>query len=72
SVFIMSAYSTFDVYSRDTGTYLFPAVSANLPHTTIGYSYNLCVASHYFLWTALTLLAFGVGYTFAEDRSGNT
>jgi len=44
-------------------------VTAQVPHTSMGGSYNLCVAAHYFLWTALTLLAFGAGYVFSLDRN---
>ncbi|CAF4707523.1 unnamed protein product, partial [Rotaria socialis] len=73
SVFVMSAYATFGVYSRDPGAYFFPYLqTVNNPYTNVGYSYNLCVASHYFLWTALTLLAFGAGYKVAEERSATT
>jgi len=38
----------------------------------MGYSYNLCVAAHYFLWTALTILAFSVGHAFGKSRNEGT
>ncbi|CAF2339106.1 unnamed protein product [Rotaria sp. Silwood2] len=69
SIFIMSAYATWGVYSRDEESYLFPYTARNITHTTVGYSYNLCVAAHYFLWTALTLLAYGVGFKFGQERN---
>jgi len=75
SMFVMAAYATWGVYSRDPATYFFPANATNfqLPYTSLGASYNLCVAAHYFLWTALTALAFGVGYTYGQgsDTSGH-
>lgn len=66
SIFVMSAYSTWAVYSRDTNSVFFPTSSTP---NSIGYSYNLCVACHYFLWTALSILAFGTGYRMGEGRS---
>jgi hypothetical protein len=70
SMFVMSAYATWGVYSRDPLTYLFPN---DLPtinsYTSMGYSYNLCVAAHFFLWTALTLVAFGVGHYWGSERN---
>ncbi|CAF0741172.1 unnamed protein product [Rotaria sp. Silwood1] len=69
SMFVMSAYATWGVYSRDEASYLFPAPATNMTHTTVGYSYNLCVAAHYFLWTALTILAFGVGLRVPREQN---
>jgi hypothetical protein len=70
SMFIMSAYATWGVYSRSPNAYAFPAVvTGNPSYTSMGYSYNLCVAAHYFLWTALTILAFSVGHAFGKDRN---
>jgi hypothetical protein len=76
SMFVMSAYATWGVYSRDSYSYLFPAVppvttSNDTRHTGLGASYNLCVAAHYFLWTALTVLAFAAGYAYNADRNTN-
>ena len=64
SMFVMSAYATWGTYSRDPLSYNYPkffGVAADTPHTSMGYSYHLCVAAHYFLWTALTILAYAVG-----------
>lgn len=70
SIFVMSAYATWGVYSRDEESYFFPQTSPpKQNHTLVSYSYNLCVAAHYFLWTALTLLAFGVGYNVNHERN---
>lgn len=72
SMFVMSAYATWGVYSRDVDTYVFPANSTqfNIPsHTSLSYSYNLCVAAHFFLWSALTLVAFGVGHYWGSERN---
>lgn len=72
SMFVMAAYATWGVYSRDLETYLFPA-SKPTPeptYTSMGYSYNLCVAAHFFLWTALTLVAFAAGHHWGAARSG--
>jgi hypothetical protein len=73
SMFVMSAYATWGVYSRDPYSYFFPYnltstqyTSSGGSYTSLGASYNLCVAAHYFLWTALTALAFGVGYTYGQ------
>ena len=67
SIFVMSAYASWGVYSRDPVLFLFPfPVSSEVRHTSMGASYNLCAASHYFLWTALTLLAFGIGASFGQ------
>ncbi|CAF3378871.1 unnamed protein product [Rotaria socialis] len=65
SMFVMSAYVTWGVYSRDENLYTFPSTPpASLAnHTAMGSSYNLCVAAHYFLWTALTIIAAAFGYT---------
>jgi hypothetical protein len=67
SMFIMSAYATWGTYSRDPPSYNFPTVGYTLasPHTSMGYSYHLCVAAHYFQWTALTLVAFVAGLRWA-------
>ncbi|CAF0812310.1 unnamed protein product [Adineta steineri] len=66
SMFVMSAYATWGVYSRDPTLYGF----ATFPgHSSMGYSYNLCVAAHYFIWTALTLLALGIGYSLNQERN---
>ncbi|CAF0829952.1 unnamed protein product [Rotaria sordida] len=72
SMFIMSAYATWGVHSRDEEPYFFPRQLSNVPHTNMGYSYNLCVAAHYFLWTALTMLAYGIGYRDAQARTTTT
>jgi hypothetical protein len=75
SMFVMSAYATWGVYSRDSYSYFFPAyppvTSTDIRHTGLGASYNLCVAAHYFLWTALTVLAFAAGYAYNADRNTN-
>lgn len=73
SMFVMAAYATWGVYSRDPATYLFPSVTTlptGLTYTSMGYSYNLCVAAHFFLWTALTLVAFAVGHHWGSARNG--
>jgi hypothetical protein len=69
SMFVMSAYATWGAYSRDPYSYNFPVPAPSDAHTSMGYSYNLCVASHFFLWTALTLVAFGVGYIWGTGRN---
>ncbi len=71
SMFVMAAYATWGVYTRDAYSYLFPTVppTADVHHTSLGASYNLCVAAHYFLWTALTALAFGAGYGIGGDQN---
>ena len=70
SMFVMAAYATWGVYSRDPATYLFPnSGSLVSTYTSMGYSYNLCVAAHFFLWTALTLVAFGVGHYWGAARN---
>ena len=72
SMFVMSAYATWGVYSRDPDTYLFPANASSYSfsgHTSLSYSYNLCVAAHFFLWSALTLVAFGVGHYWGSERN---
>ncbi|CAF2597039.1 unnamed protein product [Rotaria sp. Silwood2] len=72
SMFVMSAYATWGVYSRDPYLYLFPnGGSSSLQYTSMGYSYNLCVAAHFFLWTALTLVAFGVGHFWGSERNAS-
>jgi len=71
SMFVMSAYATWGVYSRDPNTYNFPNPGSNAPHTSMGYSYNLCVAAHFFLWTGLTLIAFGVGHFWGSERNSS-
>ncbi len=73
SMFVMSAYATWGVYSRDPATYNFPYLPPTDPHhTSLGYSYNLCVAAHFFLWTALTLVAFGVGHYWGAERNNSS
>lgn len=72
SMFVMAAYATWGVYARDPKTYFFPAKAATELHTSLGYSYNLCVASHFFLWTALTLVAFGVGHFWGAERNSSS
>ncbi|UJR13854.1 hypothetical protein I4U23_000864 [Adineta vaga] len=69
SMFVMSAYATWGGYSRDPSSYYFPNVPTTEQHTSTGYSYNLCVAAHFFLWTALTLVAFGVGHYWGTERN---
>lgn len=71
SMFVMSAYATWGTYSRDPLSYNFPnnSTTADSPHTSMGYSYHLCVAAHYFLWTALTLVAFAAGHYLEIDRN---
>lgn len=73
SMFVMATYATWGHYSRTVALYVFPnVVSDDFPHTSMGASYHLCVAAHYFLWTALTLLAFGAGYSAANGDSSST
>ncbi|CAF1068864.1 unnamed protein product [Adineta steineri] len=69
SMFVMSAYATWGTYSRDPASYFFPNSPTIDAHTSLGYSYNLCVAAHFFLWTALTLVAFGVGHFWGSERN---
>lgn len=69
SMFVMCAYSTWGQYSRVRSLYNFPSSVGGDRYTDIGYSYNLCVASHFFIWTALTLIAFGVGYHWGSERN---
>ncbi len=69
SMFVMAAYATWGVYARDPATYYFPFASPSDHHTSMGYSYNLCVAAHFFLWTALTIVAFGVGHYWGSERN---
>jgi hypothetical protein len=69
SMFVMSAYATWGVYARDPKLYIFPDPSSIARYTSMGYSYNLCVAAHFFLWTALTLVAFGVGHFWGSERN---
>lgn len=72
SMFVMAAYATWGVYARDPDTYVFPYLGTGITrYTSMGYSYNLCVASHYFLWTALTLVAFGVGHYWGSERNAS-
>jgi hypothetical protein len=75
SMFVMAAYATWGVYSRTPSQYFFPLLVAPTnysAYTALGSSYNLCVAAHYFLWTALTILAFGAGYIVSADRNATT
>ena len=70
SMFVMSAYATWGTYSRDPPSYNFPySASADAFHTSMGYSYHLCVAAHFFLWTALTIVAFSVGDYWGSERN---
>lgn len=69
SMFVMSAYATWGTYSRDPASYVFPYTPATDHHTSMGYSYHLCVAAHYFLWTALTLVAFAIGQHWGTERN---
>lgn len=71
SMFVMSAYATWGTYSRDPASYTFPNLlpADNSHHTSMGYSYHLCVAAHFFLWTALTIVAFAVGNFWASERN---
>ncbi|CAF0729700.1 unnamed protein product [Adineta ricciae] len=70
SMFVMAAYATWGNYTRDTATYFFPySPTINIPNTSVGPSYNLCVAAHYFIWTALTVLAFATGYLYSAERN---
>ncbi|CAF3093076.1 unnamed protein product [Rotaria socialis] len=72
SMFVMSAYATWGAYSRDFDSYSFPYGTATATqHTSMGYSYNLCVAAHFFLWTALTCVAFGVGNYLGAERNSS-
>ncbi|CAF1220203.1 unnamed protein product [Adineta ricciae] len=71
SMFVMSAYATWGSYSRDPKSYLFPDTSSITRYTTMGYSYNLCVAAHFFLWSALTLVAFGIGHFWGSERNAS-
>lgn len=73
SMFVMSAYATWGTYARDPLLYFHPAFANSLitlRYTSMGAGYHLCVAAHYFLWTALTLLAFGAGYKASERNQG--
>lgn len=77
SMFVMAAYATWGTYSRDPAIYAFPAyekigVPAGVHYTSMGSSYHLCVAAHYFLWTALTLLAAVIGYDFRGRMNSST
>jgi len=73
SMFVMATYATWGHYSRTPTLYAFPNIASDdYPHTSMGASYHLCVAAHYFLWTALTLLAFGAGYSAANGDSSST
>jgi len=75
SLFVMSAYATWGTYAREPALYNHPAMNYDekTHHTSMGPGYHLCVAAHYFLWTALTLLAFAVGHASASrDSSGGT
>ncbi|CAF3610280.1 unnamed protein product [Rotaria sp. Silwood1] len=73
SMFVMSAYATWGVYSRDPYLYLFPqSAPETTQYTSMGYSYNLCVAAHFFLWTALTLIAFGIGHFWGSERQASS
>jgi hypothetical protein len=73
SMFVMSAYATWGTYARDPSLYYFPYVApANVFYTSMGYSYHLCVAAHYFLWTALTIVAFGAGHFHARGAEEST
>lgn len=70
SMFIMSAYATWGTYSRAPSLYNFPTVvSDDSKHTSMAYSYHLCVAAHFFVWTALTLVAFSVGHYWGSERN---
>lgn len=71
SIFVMAAYATWGVYSRDQNLYSFPssAPASIANHTSMGSSYNLCVAAHYFLWTALTIIAAIFGYSLNEKQN---
>lgn len=75
SMFVMATYATWGHYSRSPSVYFFPyseRANEDLAHTSMGASYHLCVAAHYFLWTALTLLAFGAGYSAANGDSSSS
>lgn len=74
SMFVMAAYATWGTYSREPYLYAFPSIKpdVNPHHTSMGASYHLCVAAHYFLWTALTALAFGAGVRLGEGQSTGT
>ena len=69
SMFVMSAYATWGRYSRDRNLYYFPITPPSINYTSMGYSYDLCVAAHFFLWTALTVVAFGAGSLLASGRN---
>ncbi|CAF0921778.1 unnamed protein product [Rotaria sordida] len=70
SMFVMSAYATWGVYSRDPKLYILHTTTTLIDqYSSMGYSYNLCVAAHFFLWTALTLVAFGVGHFWGSERN---
>jgi hypothetical protein len=74
SMFVMSAYATWGTYSREPALYKHPnkVPESDEYHTSMGSSYHLCVASHFFLWTALTVMAFGVGHAFASSQNGGS
>ena len=68
-MFIMAAYATWGEYSRDELSWGFPYnTTIPTPHTSMGSSYNLCVAAHYFLWTALVMIAYDLGQLRGEDQ----
>lgn len=71
SMFVMAAYATWGTYSREPYLYAFPSVPKDTTghYTSMGSSYHLCVAAHYFLWTALTVLAFVAGIKFGERNT---
>lgn len=72
SMFVMAAYATWGNYARDPYLYLFPTSNyLTTSYTSMGYSYNLCVAAHFFLWSALTLIAFGVGHQWGSERNSS-
>lgn len=68
SMFVMAAYATWGTYSREPILYFHPRfiIPSGFSYTSMGPAYHLCVAAHYFLWTALTILAFAVGYRMCE------
>lgn len=71
SMFVMSAYATWGVYSRAPSTYGFPVpnLDDSIRYQEMGAGYNLCVAAHYFLWTAMTIFAVGVGVRLGSSGS---
>ncbi|CAF1015741.1 unnamed protein product [Didymodactylos carnosus] len=70
SMFIMSAYATWGVYSRDSSYSAGTTLSSSC--VPMSWSYNLAVASHFFLLIALTLIAMVFGEVFLQGRNDSS